>query len=89
MAVPQEPVTISPAELEALNAKLSTLRHNINNCLMKVTLAADLIRTKPEVAERMTSAIADQPAKIMEELRTFSAALEGQFGITRDRRSAE
>lgn len=84
MGLPQEPVTISPEELAELNAKLSDLRHNVNNCLMKVTLAVDLIRTKPEVVTRMVDAIAEQPPKIMQELRAFSADFERQFGIKRD-----
>ncbi len=84
MGSPKEPVTLSPEELAELNARLSNLRHNINNSLMKITLAVDLIRTKPDVAERMTNAISDQPALIMSELRQFSAEFERKFGITKD-----
>lgn len=84
MGMPSQPVTISPEDLANLNARLSDLRHNINNSLMKVTLAVDLIRTKPESAERMSTAISEQPARIMHELRTFSAEFERQFGIVRD-----
>ncbi len=84
MSVPQKPVTITPAELDALNNRLSETRHNINNCLMKVTLAVDLIRNKPEVTDRMLDAVSEQPGRIMDELRAFSREFEAQFGITRD-----
>jgi hypothetical protein len=86
MGLPQQPVTLTPEEIAELNARLSDLRHNINNCLMKVTLAVDLIRTKPDVAARMTETIADQPAQIMAQLRQFSADFERRFGITREPR---
>jgi len=84
MVLPQQPVTLTPEEIAELNSRLSDLRHNINNCLMKVTLAVDLIRTKPDVAARMTETIADQPAQIMGQLRRFSAEFEQHLGIKRD-----
>jgi hypothetical protein len=84
MGLPQQPVTMTPEQVAELNARLADLRHNVNNCLMKVTLAVDLIRTKPEAGPRMVDAISEQPSKIMEELRSFSAAFEEHFGISRE-----
>ena len=46
MALPSEPVTFSPGELQELNRKLSDMRHDINNHLSLIVAALELIRYK-------------------------------------------
>lgn len=72
MAAPSHPVTLSPEEIEALSRKLSMLRHNVNNSLSLVIAATELLRRKPESANRMAETLAAQPQKIIEEIRQFA-----------------
>ncbi len=71
------------AELEELNGKLSTMRHDINNHLSLIMAAVELVRYKPQVAERMIATLAEQPGKIAASLTKFSTEFERAFGITR------
>lgn len=84
MELPETPVMLTPAEIEELNRKLSTMRHNINNCLSLVVAATELIRYKPEMLEKMTVTLGDQPNRIIEEVRRFSKEFETTLGITRE-----
>ena len=84
MALPQNPVTLTPEQIGELNEKLSKTRHDVNNCLSLIVAAIELTRRKPELAARMTDTIAQQPDKIIGELRAFSAKFEQAFGITRE-----
>jgi hypothetical protein len=81
MAAATKSVTLSPAEIDDLSKKLSILRHNINNHLSLVIAAAELIRLKPETAPRMTETLLDQPQKISQELRAFSAEFNTKFEL--------
>ena len=83
MALPTEPVTLTVAQLEELNHQLSHMRHDINNHLSLIVAAIELIRHKPQVAERMMVTVAEQPAKIGESLKKFSNEFERTLGITR------
>jgi hypothetical protein len=84
MPSPQEPVTLSPEQIKELQAKLSKLRHNVNNHLSLIIAASELIRRKPEMIERMLNTLTEQPRQIQDELRTFSDDLEKVVGIRRD-----
>ena len=64
-----------------LSRKLSKLRHNINNHLSLIIAAAELIRLRPETVTRMTETLMDQPQKITEEMKTFSAEFNQIFGL--------
>jgi hypothetical protein len=79
-----EPVTLSPEQIETLNQKLSDMRHDVNNFLSLVVAAAELIRHKPEMTERMTNTVAEQPPKIIKAITQFSKEFEETFGITRN-----
>ncbi|MEI7728402.1 MAG: hypothetical protein WCO56_02475 [Verrucomicrobiota bacterium] len=84
MGLPCQPVTLTPEQVADLSQKLSTLRHNVNNNLSLIVAASELIRFKPEMARQMAGTLGEQPPKIMEELRAFSATLEKSLNITRE-----
>ncbi len=83
MGLPNAPVTLNAEEVAELNRKLSTMRHDINNYLSLVVAAAELVKYKPDMAERMMGTLGQQPAKISEALAKFSVEFERAFGITR------
>jgi hypothetical protein len=83
MGLPIQPVTLSAEQIDELNRKLSTMRHDINNNLSLIIAALELIQHKPEVAERMIATIGQQPPKIGAALSKFSAEFEKAMGVTR------
>jgi hypothetical protein len=84
MAAPTEPVTLTPEQLNELNAHLSHMRHEINNQLSLIVAALELVRFKPDLRDRMLTTMGQQPPKIMAEVTKFSAEFERIFGIRRD-----
>jgi hypothetical protein len=84
MEIPSNPVTLTAAQIDELNKQLSKMRHDINNHLSLVIFAVEVLRTKPEMLERMSGTIADQPGKIMSDIAKFSAAFEGTLGVVRN-----
>lgn len=84
MGLPNQSVTLSSQQIEELNQKLSRMRHDINNHLSLVVFAIEVLRSKPEMLERMTATLSDQPPKITGDMAKFSAEFEQVFGITRD-----
>ena len=83
MPLPNTPVTLSPTQVAELNRQLSDLRHDINNNLALVLAAAEIMKKKPDSAERMIAAVMEQPAKVTAALKKFSGEFEKLFGITR------
>ncbi len=83
MILPKDPVTLTPDTIAKLNRALTDARHDINNNLCLLTAAAELLRLRPEMAERLAPGLLDQPPKIIERIRTFSAIWEQAMGITR------
>ena len=83
MGLPGSPVTLTPAQIEDLNRKLATLRHDVNNHLALIVAAVELIKFNPDVLTRMIGTLGEQPAKISEEMSKFSAEFDKTFGITR------
>jgi hypothetical protein len=83
MRTPSQPVQLSVEEIGELNHKLSTLRHDINNNLSLIMAATELIRHKPQMAERMLITLIEQPPKISAAMAKFSSEFETVFGITR------
>jgi hypothetical protein len=83
MPLPSQPVTLNVEQLADLNSKLSTMRHDINNQLSLIIAAAELIRHKPQLAERMMATLVEQPPKIAAALLKFSTEFEQALGITR------
>src|SRR5436190_13846421 len=83
MGLPTEPVTLTPEQLAELNSQLSTMRHDVNNHISLIVAAVELIKNKPQVAERMLNTIAEQPPKIAEAIKKFSTEFSYAFGISR------
>lgn len=84
MTLPKQPVTLSIEQIAELNRHLSNMRHDINNQLSLVLAATELIRAKPQLIERMTATLAEQPPKITASLVKFSNEFEKALSITRD-----
>ena len=83
MGLPTEPVTLSVAQIEQLNRKLASLRHDVNNHLSLIVAASELIRYNPDMLKRMSATLVEQPPKISEEIGRFSGELDKLLGITR------
>jgi hypothetical protein len=83
MLLPSQPVTLTVEQLTDLNRKLSAMRHDINNQLSLIIAASELIRHKPQTAERMMATLVEQPPKIADALLKFTTEFERAIGITR------
>jgi len=83
MSLPTEPVTLSVAQIDELNKRLADLRHDVNNYVSLILASAELLRRRPETAERMLASIVEQPPKIITAVRQFSGELEAALHITR------
>ena len=81
--MPTEPVSLTVEELQELNRKLSTLRHDVNNYLSLIMAATELMRHNPQMAERMLATLVEQPPKITVAMNKFSTEFENTFGIQR------
>jgi len=82
MALPTEPVTLSVEQINELNRKFSVLRHDVNNQLSLIMATVELIRRRPESAERMLAMLVEQPHKISDSIAQFSGAMESTLRIT-------
>ena len=80
MALPNESVTLSVEQINALNRQLSTLRHDVNNHLMLIMTAVELFRLKPENGERMLTILSEQPQKIGTAIKLFSGEMDDYPG---------
>jgi len=83
MPLPTEPVTLSVEQIGELNKKLADLRHDVNNHVSLILASAELLRRKPETAERMLASLGEQPPKILAAIRQFSDDLQTALRITR------
>jgi uncharacterized protein YigA (DUF484 family) len=84
MGLPSQPITLSVEQVAELSRRLATMRHDINNTLSLITAAAELLRVKPQMAERMLTTLMEQPSKINTTITEFSAEFERVLGIHRD-----
>jgi hypothetical protein len=84
MVLPSQPVTLTPEQLAQLARQLSTMRHDINNHLSLVMAALELIRHKPQTAERMLSTISEQTPRITGAILKFSEEFDQTLGISRE-----
>jgi hypothetical protein len=76
---------LSQCQAAELNNKLSVMRHNVNNHLALIVAASELIRRKPEMAERLLVNILQQPDRIINEVRVFSEEFDKALGLKRAR----
>ena len=76
-----ESITLSSEQVQELNAKLSLMRHDINNMLSLITAAVELIHTKPQTTERMTATLLEQPSRINNSMAKFSIEFERILGL--------
>jgi hypothetical protein len=83
MALPSQPVALTAEQIDELNRKLSNMRHDINNHLSLIMAAVELIRTKPQMAERMMATLVEQPPKIAVALNKFTGEFERTLGLSR------
>jgi hypothetical protein len=83
MGLPMQSVTLTAEQIHDLNKKVSTLRHDINNNLTLIIAALELIRYKPEMAEKMIATMNEQPMKISAAMAKFSEDFEKTLGIPR------
>ena len=82
MGSPSQPITLSVKQLEELNSRLSNMRHDINNNLSLIIAAVELIRYKPQMAEKMMATLVEQPPKITSSMSKFTAEFERALGLT-------
>ena len=83
MTLPIEPVTLSVEQISELTGKLSGMRHDVNNKLSIIAASVELVRRRPDNAERLLNSLDEQPRMIAEMIAQFSAALEAALRITR------
>lgn len=83
MPLPSNPVTLNAKQIAELSKKLADLRHDVNNDLALMMAAVEIVRRKPESAERMWNGLSERPRKIAGAVTDFSRELEQLLGITR------
>jgi len=83
MPLPEGPVTLTPEQVKELASGLSHMRHEINNHLSLIMASAELLRLKPDMAEKLVKSIVDQPARISKELAAYGQILERVVGPLR------
>ncbi|MGA2686096.1 MAG: hypothetical protein ABSF51_13700 [Verrucomicrobiota bacterium] len=83
MSLPTEPVTLNVEQIGELNRKLADLRHDVNNYASLILASAELLRRRPETAERMMANLIEQPPRIIASIKQFSSDLEAALHITR------
>jgi membrane-bound ClpP family serine protease len=83
MTSPSSVAALTAGQIDELNKQLATMRHDINNHLSLIMAAVELVRRKPEAAERMANTLTNQPIKITESMKKFSVEFENTFGPKR------
>lgn len=88
MAYGDPPKYIAVGDFGQLSERLSRLRHDINGCLSVVVGGTEIMQLKPdaETAKKWLPRISEQPARITQMLREFSAHFE-QHGVLMDQLS--
>jgi hypothetical protein len=83
MPLPTEPVTLSVEQIGELNKQLADARHDVNNYVALILASVELLRRRPETAERMLANLLEQPPKITTAIKKFSSDFEAALHITR------
>jgi hypothetical protein len=83
MPSPCEPVILNVEQIDELNKKLASMRHDVNNNLSLIMAAVEILRRRPEAAARMLDSLTEQPHKIAKSVAEFSRDLETALCVTR------
>ena len=83
MPAPNHSITLSPEQVGELSTGFSELRHNVNNWLSLIVAATDLMRHRPDQAERFLQSLTDPPQRITQEISKFSELFEKILEIPR------
>jgi hypothetical protein len=83
MGLPDQSITLSAEQIGVLNQRVANLRHDINNQVGLIIAAIEIMQVKPELFEKMTENMMQQPPRIADTLHQFSLDFEKTFGITR------
>lgn len=83
MGLPSQPITLKIEQVEDLNKKLSSMRHDINNHLSLMMAAVEMVKYKPDMLGRMMDNLIQQPPKITAVVAKFSDEFDKSLGITR------
>ena len=84
MGSPDASIALSSCQVTELNRKLSVMRHNVNTHLALIVAASELLRRKPEMAERLIENILQQPDRSIKEIRAFSDEFDAATGLKRE-----
>lgn len=76
-------IILTKEQVQELNEKISNMRHNINNHLSLIVAASEVIRINPSALPRMLPTFKEQPDKIINEIKNFSAEFEKTLGINK------
>jgi hypothetical protein len=83
MPLPTEPVTLSAEQIRELNRQLADARHDVNNYVSLILASVELLRRRPDTAERMLNNLLEQPPKITAAIKKFSGEFDAALHITR------
>ena len=81
MPLSTKPIALTVEQINDLNRKLATLRHDVNNNLSLIMAAAEIVRRRPETSKQMLDTLSEQPQKIATSIANFSRELETTLGI--------
>jgi hypothetical protein len=84
MGLPSQPISLGPTEVAELQRQLSEMRHSINNHLTLLVTALELVRRKPEAAERLVANLLEVPARIRTDITQFSEQFERTLKMPRE-----
>jgi hypothetical protein len=78
---PEEPVTLTPDQLQELYTKLRDMNHDVRGVLAIIAGSLEVMRLYPDNAARFVGSLGLQPQRIEESLTKFAADFEQQLGI--------
>jgi len=81
MASSKKAVRLSPRKVSEIERKLADLRHDVNNNLTLIVAAAEIIRHRPEQAEKFWESLMQKPMKVADRVTQFSNDLEKTLRI--------
>jgi hypothetical protein len=74
-----ENIQLTPEQARHIVGELRKMRHDINNHLAVIMATAELLRERPDMAERLLPSLAAKPASISTSIKAFSAEFEKVF----------